>query len=100
MKPTACLINTSRGDIVDEAALLAALKNKTLAGVALDVRCQEPPKAEDRLIQIDRVIHSPHSAFYSEESLIELEKKAAWEARRVLTGKAPVHLVNPEYENP
>ena len=100
MKPTACLINTSRGDIVDESALLAALKNKTLAGAALDVRCQEPPEAGDRLIQIDRVIHSPHSAFYSEESLIELQKKAAWEARRVLTGKAPVHLVNPEYENP
>ncbi|MDE2954876.1 MAG: C-terminal binding protein, partial [Gemmatimonadota bacterium] len=98
MKPTACLINTSRGDIVDEAALLAALENNTLAGAALDVRCQEPPEAGDHLIHTDRVIHSPHSAFYSEESIIELQKKAAWETRRVLTGKTPVHLVNPEYE--
>ena len=98
MKPTACLINTSRGDLVDEAALLAALKNKTLAGAALDVRCEEPPKAGDPLIQMDRVIHSPHAAFYSEESLVELQEKAAWEARRVLTGEAPVHLVNPEYK--
>ena len=98
MKPTACLINTSRGDLVDEAALLAALKNKTLAGAALDVRCEEPPKADDPLIQMDRVIHSPHAAFYSEESLVELQKKTAWEARRVLTGEAPVHLVNPEYK--
>ncbi len=98
MKPTACLINTSRGDIVDEEALLAALQNKTLAGAALDVRCQEPPEAGDALISMDRVIHSPHSAFYSQESLIELQAKAAWEARRVLTGEAPVHLVDPRYK--
>lgn len=98
MKPTACLINTARGDIVDEEALLAALRNETLAGAALDVRCAEPPKPGDSLIQMDRVIHSPHAAFYSRESLIELQEKAAWEARRVLTGESPVHLVNPQYK--
>ena len=97
MKTTACLINTSRGDIIDEAALLTALENETIAGAALDVRCQEPPETGDRLIQMDQVIHSPHSAFYSRESLIELPQKAAWEVRRVLTGEAPVHLVNPGY---
>lgn len=97
MKPTACLINTSRGDVVDEAALLLALERGTIAGAALDVRCQEPPDAGDRLIQMAQVIHTPHAAFYSEESLVELQEKAAWEARRVLTGEAPVHLVNPEY---
>lgn len=99
MKPTACLINTSRGDIIDEAALLAALENEAIAGAALDVRCQEPPGENDRLIQMERVIHSPHSAFYSQESLVELQEKAAWEARRVLSGEEPVHLVNPEYKN-
>ena len=99
MKPTACLINTARGDIVDEEALLTALRNETLAGAALDVRCDEPPDADDPLIQMDRVIHSPHAAFYSRESLIELQEKAAWEARRVLTGESPVHLVNPQYNH-
>ena len=96
MKPTACLINAARGDLVDEAALLAALKNGALAGAALDVRCTEPPEAGDPLIQQDGVIHSPHAAFYSEESLAELQRKAAWEARRVLTGEAPANLVNPQ----
>lgn len=99
MKPTACLINTARGDLVDEVALLAALENETLAGAALDVRCVEPPKSGDPLIQLDGVIHSPHAAFYSRESLAELQEKAAWEARRVLTGESPVHLVNPACKN-
>ncbi|MBT5829757.1 MAG: C-terminal binding protein [Candidatus Latescibacteria bacterium] len=98
MKVTACLINTSRGNVIDEEALLSALEKNTLAGAALDVRCQEPAEAGDRLIQMDQVIHTPHSAFYSTESLIELPEKAALEVRRVLKGESLVHLVNPEYE--
>jgi D-3-phosphoglycerate dehydrogenase len=99
MKATACLINTSRGDIIDEAALHVALEQETIAGAALDVRCQEPPGENDHLIKMEQVIHSPHAAFYSQESLVELQEKAAWEARRVLTGEVPVHLVNPEYKS-
>lgn len=99
MKSTACLINTSRGDVVHETDLLSALKGGSIAGAALDVRCQEPPEVGDQLIQMDQVIHTPHAAFYSTESLIELPQKAAWEVRRVLVGEAPVHLVNPEYKN-
>jgi len=98
MKPTACLINTSRGDVVNEADLLLALEGGLIAGAALDVRCQEPPEVGDRLMQLDQVIHTPHAAFYSTESLIELPQKAAWEVRRVLTGEDPIHLVNPEYK--
>ena len=98
MKPTACLINTARGDVVDEAALLMALERGRIAGAALDVRCQEPPETGDRLILLDQVIHTPHAAFYSTESLIELPEKAAWEIRRVLTGEAAVNLVNPGYQ--
>jgi D-3-phosphoglycerate dehydrogenase / 2-oxoglutarate reductase len=98
MKQTACLINTSRGDVVDEAALLSALEGGLIAGAALDVRCQEPPAVGDRLIQMDQVIHTPHAAFYSTESLIELPQKAAWEVRRVLVGEDPIHLVNPAYK--
>lgn len=96
MKGTACLINTSRGDVIDEVDLLHALENDVIAGAALDVRCQEPPETGDKLILLDQVIHTPHAAFYSAESLIELQEKAAWEVRRVLVGEAPIHLVNPE----
>ena len=97
MKPTAFLINTSRGDIVYEEALCEALRSGQIAGAALDVRRREPPEAGDRLIALDNVIHTPHAAFYSTESLQELQTKTAWECRRVLTGQAPENLVNPEY---
>ena len=99
MKPTAFLINTSRGDIVDEDALCDALAARRLAGAALDVRRKEPPDSGDRLIALDNVIHTPHAAFYSTESLQELQTKTAWECRRVLTGQTPENLVNPEYKN-
>ncbi len=98
MKPTACLINTSRGDLVDEAALAEALEAGRIAGAALDVRRQEPPGEGDRLIGMDRVIHTPHASFYSTESLVELRERAAWEMRRMLTGEEPENLVNPEYK--
>ena len=97
MKPTACLINTSRGDIVDETALADALDAGEIAGAALDVRVQEPPGDDDRLIGMHQVIHTPHAAFYSAESLIELRERAAMETRRVLQGEDPENLVNPEY---
>ena len=97
MKSTAFLINTSRGDVIDEAALLAALRNNEIAGVALDVRTQEPPADGDELLQLENVIHTPHAAFYSAESLAELQEKAAMEMKRVLTGDEPLRLVNPEY---
>ena len=97
MKPTACLINTSRGDIVDETALADALAADEIAGAALDVRVEEPPGEGDRLIGMPQVIHTPHAAFYSAESLIELRERAAVETRRVLQGDDPENLVNPEY---
>ena len=97
MKPTACLINTSRGDIVDETALADALAGDEIAGAALDVRAKEPPGEGDRLIGMPQVIHTPHAAFYSAESLIELRERAAVETRRVLQGDDPENLVNPEY---
>lgn len=99
MKPTAFLINTSRGDVINEADLLSALKAGKIAGAALDVRSQEPPPDGDELIQLENVIHTPHSAFYSTESLKELREKAAMEIKRVLTGEEPVQLVNPDYRD-
>jgi len=95
MKPTAYLINTARGPIVDETALAHALDAGQLAGAALDVLSQEPPVASP-LFGRDNVILTPHMSFYSVESLVELQTKAAEEVVRVLTGQAPRNPVNPE----
>jgi D-3-phosphoglycerate dehydrogenase len=95
MKPTAYLINTARGPIVDELALARALDAGQLAGAALDVMAQEPP-VNSPLIGRSNVILTPHTSFYSEESLVELQVKAADEVVRVLTGRTPRNPVNLE----
>jgi D-3-phosphoglycerate dehydrogenase len=95
MKPTAYLINTARGAIVDETALAHALDAGQLAGAALDVLSQEPPTASP-LLGRDNVILTPHMSFYSVESLVELQTKAAEEVVRVLSGDLPRSPVNPE----
>jgi D-3-phosphoglycerate dehydrogenase len=95
MKPTAYLINTARGPIVDEAALARALDARRLAGAALDVMPQEPPVGSP-LLGRENVIITPHTSFYSEESLLELQRKAAEEVVAVLSGHAPRNPVNPE----
>ena len=95
MKPGAYLVNTARGPIVDEAALAAALDAKQIAGAALDVMDQEPP-VNSPLFGRDNVILTPHTSFYSVESLEELQTKAAEEVVRVLSGQPPRNPVNPE----
>jgi D-3-phosphoglycerate dehydrogenase len=95
MKSSAFLINTARGPIVDEAALAHALDTALIAGAALDVLSSEPPQGS-RFFGRDNVILTPHISFYSEESLIELQTRAAEEVVRVLTGQMPRDPVNPE----
>ena len=95
MKPHAYLINTARGPIVDEAALAQALDAGQLAGAALDVMTQEPPQ-NSPVLGRPNVIITPHTSFYSEESLVDLQTKAAEEVVRVLQGQAPRNPVNPE----
>ena len=96
MKKTAYLVNTSRGPIVDEKALYVALKEKWIAGAALDVMENEPPDWEDPLLKLDNVIITPHSSFYSEESYVELKTKVAESVRAVLKGELPRAMVNPQ----
>ena len=95
MKPGAYLINTARGPIVDEAALAHALDAGQIAGAALDVMPKEPPTSSP-LFGRPNVIVTPHTSFYSEESLVDLQTKAAEEVVRVLKGEAPKNPVNPE----
>jgi len=96
MKPTAFLINASRGGIVDEKALARALEAGRLAGAALDVLSEEPPPPDHPLRQAPNVILTPHLAFYSRESVVELQTKAAEEVARALRGEPPRSPVNPE----
>src|SRR5712691_3102848 len=95
MKPGAYIVNTARGPIIDEAALAQALDQKKIAGAALDVMEKEPPGSSP-LFGRDNIIVTPHTSFYSEESLVDLQTKAAEEVVRVLTGQAPKNPVNPE----
>jgi D-3-phosphoglycerate dehydrogenase len=99
MKPRAYLVNTARGPIVDEEALAKALDAKQLAGAALDVMEKEPPVSSP-LFGRENVILTPHTSFYSEESLVDLQTKAAEEVVRVLSGQAPRNAVNPEAFKP
>ena len=96
MKRSAYLVNTARGPIVDETALAAALDAGEISGAALDVMAQEPPGASSPLYSRDNVIITPHTSFYSEESLVDLQTKAAEEVVAILSGKAPRNPVNPE----
>ena len=97
MKPTAVIISTSRGPIVEEAALARALDEGVIAGAALDVLEVEPPTKDNPLMRKDNVILTPHAGFYSEESVEELRSTAAKNVRRVLTGQEPENLVNPSH---
>lgn len=95
MKPTAYLINTARGLLVHDAALIRALRERRIAGAALDVVEQEPPGPTHPLRQMDNVLLTPHVAFYSEESVQELQRKATEEVVRVLSGQPPRSPVSP-----
>ena len=95
MKPTAYLINTSRGPIVDEPALVQALSEHWIAGAALDVLVKEPGEASNPLFALDNAIITPHASFYSEEAIAELEHKAVERVTLALRGQMPPNVVNP-----
>jgi D-3-phosphoglycerate dehydrogenase len=95
MKPTAYLINTSRGALVDEQALQRALDEDWIAGAALDVLGREPAPADHPLLHCDKAIVTPHAAFYSDAAIAELELKAATNVATVLRGELPATVINP-----
>ena len=96
MKPTAFLINCSRGPIVDSGALVRALDAGRIAGCALDTVDPEPLPATHPLRGRDNVLVTPHAAWYSEQAMVGLQAGAPGEVRRVLGGEWPLHVVNPD----
>jgi D-3-phosphoglycerate dehydrogenase len=96
MKPSAVLINTARGPVVDEAALIEALKSGRIAAAALDVMTKEPPDPDNPLRKMDNVILTPHLAWYSERSARLAGEKAGQDIVRVFNGYFPKYLVNPD----
>lgn len=94
MKRGSYIVNTSRGPVIDGEALADALEKGILAGAALDVTETEPLNRDSRLLQLENVIITPHMAWYSEEAQADLQRKAAEEVARVLTGNKPLNSVN------
>lgn len=100
MKPTAWLLNTSRGGLVNQEDLWKALQQQQIAGAALDVFTPEPPDLTAPLFQDERVIVTPHAAFVSEESIIDLRIRATEQLAQAIKGEKPANVVNPQvYHN-
>ncbi len=96
MKPGAYLVNTARGTVVDETALVEALQAKQLAGAAIDVYDPEPPRPGSPLLHMENVIVTPHYCAMTAESLYNMGTMVAQGVLDVLDGKRPPYLVNPE----
>jgi D-3-phosphoglycerate dehydrogenase len=100
MKPTAVLINTARGGLVDEAALAAAIEAGEIAGAALDVLAAEPPSADSPLLGDPRVLITPHGAWYSTEAQRDVAVRACEDVQRVLSGQPPRSPANKPVASP
>jgi D-3-phosphoglycerate dehydrogenase / 2-oxoglutarate reductase len=96
MKPSAIFVNTGRGPVVDEEALIEALRAGKMAGAGLDVLEREPPDPNNPLLSMPNVTVTPHVAAQSNESAVARRRRHGEEIARVLTGKRPLHPVNRE----
>jgi D-3-phosphoglycerate dehydrogenase len=94
MPPHAWVVNTSRGATIDEAALIAALREGRIGGACLDVVEREPAAPDNPLLTMPNVLLTPHTANYSNEALVDQVRQGADEVLRVLRGEWPVNLVN------
>jgi D-3-phosphoglycerate dehydrogenase / 2-oxoglutarate reductase len=100
MKPTAILVNTSRGKIIDQKALVKALATHRIAGAGLDVLEREPPDLGEEILNLDNAIITPHMAAFSEKVQTTIRKLAAEEMARILRGEPPKYVLNPEVLKP
>ena len=96
MKPKAILVNVARGPVVDQAALVAALRERRIGGAGLDVFEQQPLLPGDPLFELDNVVLTPHLAGMSVESMRRTSVIAAEDTLRILAGEKPVNFFNPE----
>jgi D-3-phosphoglycerate dehydrogenase len=96
MKPTAVLVNAARGEVVDEAALARALRERWIKGAAIDVYSEQPLRRDHPLLQVDNAILTPHVAALTAESFDKMSTGAARQILQLLDGVPPDHLVNPE----
>jgi D-3-phosphoglycerate dehydrogenase len=94
MKPTAFLINTSRGEIIDEPALIQALQQGKIAGAGLDVFAKEPPEISHPFFQMENVILTPHSGALTKDAVAQLAEGAAQNTIDVLEGRKPSYSIN------
>jgi D-3-phosphoglycerate dehydrogenase len=94
MKPHAFFINTSRGEIVQESALVEALRKGMIAGAGLDVFEKEPPDAHNPLFQFQNVLLTPHTAALTKDAVVKLAEGAAENVLRVLEGRTPTYSPN------
>jgi D-3-phosphoglycerate dehydrogenase len=95
MKPTAVIVNTARGPIIDEPALIEALRGGTIAGAGLDVLEQEPPQPDNPLLSMENVLISPHVASATSRMRPETRRRVGREVALVLRGRWPMSCVNP-----
>jgi D-3-phosphoglycerate dehydrogenase / 2-oxoglutarate reductase len=96
MKPGAFLVNTARGELVDEVALLEVLQNGRLRGAALDCFRQEPPNSDHPLLQLPQVILTPHTGSHTDEATYSMGRMAVQDCLSALRGERPQHVVNSE----
>ena len=96
MKDGVYLVNTSRGALVDEAALAEAVRGGKGAGAGLDVLTSEPPEQGNPLVGLKNVVLTPHSSFFSDDSFVELKRKAAMNVVEIIEGRRPTYCLNPD----
>lgn len=99
MKPTAYIINTARGGLINEPDLVTAIKDGLIAGAGLDVTDPEPPKQDNPLLELESVIITAHTSFYSERSVSELSQNAVEAVVAALQGQWPRNIINPDVKN-
>ncbi len=94
MKPTAYVVNTARGEVIDIPALVAAVQSGKLAGAGIDVLPTEPPDADDPVLHEPKILVTPHVAWASEQAKVDVRRRGAEDVLRVLRGERPKYPIN------